>query len=427
MKPDLKEYAALVGLDWADQKHDVALRSEGAAGIERSTLKQEPQAIADWVSALRKRFGQGKIAIVLEQSRGALIYALMGHENLVLYPINPKTLAKLRAALYPSGKKDDPVDAALLLALLEKFGAQLTPWKPGDALTRQLGFLVEARRGFVDHRTGLVNQLQAVLKTYFPQALQLLGEELSSSVATDFLKRWPTLGAVQKAKPAVIRAFYYGHNSRSQARIQERLELIKSAVALTADPAVLEAQSLAAQSLAAALAALRPIIGRYDQEIARLFASHADAAIFASLDGAGATLAPRLLVAFGTDRERFADADAMARYSGTAPVTEKSGKQKWVHRRWARPVFLHQSFVEFAGQSIRFSRWAKCCYEHLIGKGCGHWAALRVLAIKWQRILWRCWQNRTPYDESTYIKSLQRRGLNLYSALWLETTPAQGE
>lgn len=426
-QPDLKSFAALIGLDWADQKHDVALRAQGAEHVETSILHHDPQAIADWVSALRQRFGPGPIALCLEQARGALIYALMGYEHLVLYPINPKTLAKLRAALHPSGKKDDPVDADLLLALLEKFGPQLTPWKPDDATTRQLMLLVEARRGFVDQRTGLINQLQSVLKSYFPQALALLGEDLSSPLATDFLKKWPTLDAVQKAKPNVVRAFYYGHNSRRPERIQERLQLIAQAVALTGDHAVLAAQSLAAQSLAQALAALRPIITRYDQEIAQLFAGHPDAAIFASLDGAGEALAPRLLAAFGTDRGRFAHAEAMPCYSGTAPVTEKSGKQKWVHRRWARPVFVHQSFVEFAGHSVRQSRWAKRCYEHLIGKGHGHWAALRVLAIKWQRILWRCWQNRTPYDEATYLKSLQKRGLKIYADLWLENSPAQGE
>lgn len=425
--PALKNFAALVGLDWADQKHDVALRAQGSDRVEPSTFQHDPQAIADWIRALRQRFGSGQIAICLEQARGGLIYALMGHENLVLYPINPKTLAKLRAALYPSGKKDDPVDAGLLLALLEHFGHQLTPWRPDDPATRQLMLLVQARRGFVDHATGLVNQLQSVLKTYFPQALQLMGEDLSSPMATDFLKRWPTLGAVQKAKPSVVRAFYYGHHSRSQELIQRRLERIGQAVALTTDRAVMNAQSLAAQSLALALAALRPIIGRYDQEIAQLFASHPDAAIFASLDGAGAVLAPRLLTAFGTDRGRFTDAEAMACYSGTAPVTEKSGQQKWVHRRWARPVFVHQSFVEFAGHSIGFSRWAKRCYEHLVSRGHGHWAALRVLAIKWQRILWRCWQNRTPYDEAIYLQSLQRRGVKIYADLWLETSPAHGE
>ena len=426
-KPNLKTFAALIGLDWADRKHDVALRVPDAERVEMSTFQHDPQSIADWVSALRRRFAQGKIAICLEQSRGALLYALMGYENLVLYPINPKTLAKLRAALYPSGKKDDPVDADLLLSLLDKFGDQLSPWKPDDPATRQLMFLVEARRGFVDQRTAFINQLQSVLKSYFPQAFDLVGDDLSSPLATDFLKKWPTLAAVQQAKPNTARAFYYGHNCRTEQRIQQRLNLIQHAVALTNDRAVVNAQSLAAQSLAAALAALRPIIARYDQQIAQLFASHPDAAIFANLDGAGEVLAPRLLVAFGTDRERFAHADAMPCYSGTAPVTEKSGKQKWVHWRWARPVFVHQSFVEFALHSVPKSRWAKCCYQELIAKGHGHWAALRVLALKWQRILWRCWQDRTPYDEATYLKSLQRRGLKTYAALWSDNTPAHCE
>jgi len=424
---DLNNYVALIGLDWADQKHDVALRAAGSARVERSSFKHDPQAIADWVSGLRQRFGEGKIAIVLEQSRGALIHALMGYENLLLYPINPKTLAKLRAALYPSGKKDDPVDAGLLLELLEKFGDRLSPWKPDDVLTRHLSFLVEARRGLVDHRTSLVNQLASVLKSYFPQALELLGEDLSSPLATDFLKRWPTISAVQKAKASSVRAFYYGHNSRSEQCLQRRLQLIQSTVALTHDLAVVQAQSLAAQSLAQVLACLRPLIARYDRQIAELFAKHDDSAIFASLDGAGPALAPRLLVAFGTDRSRFAHPDAMPCYSGTAPVTEKSGKHKWVHRRWARPVFVHQSFVEFAGQSIRFSQWAKCCYDELISKGHGHWAALRVLARKWQRILWSCWQNRTVYDEAIYLRSLQRKGIQIYAGLWQQSTPSHGE
>jgi hypothetical protein len=109
--------------------------------------------------------------------------------------------------------------------------------------------------------------------------------------------------------------------------------------------------------------------------------------------------------------------DALPCYSGTAPVTEKSGKQKWVHRRWARPVFVHQTFVEHADQSIRQSAWAKRCYDQLKAKGLGHWAAVRVLAINWQRLLWRCWQDRRPYHEAVYVQSLQRRGLKAYADL----------
>lgn len=416
-QPQLKDCVALIGLDWADEKHDVALRVPGSPTLERATFEHNPQQVAAWVASLRQRFGTGKIAICLEQARGALIYALMAYENLWLFPINPQSLAKLRAALYPSGKKDDPVDAALLLELLEHFGQRLRLWEPEEVTTRQLRLLVEARRSWVDRRTGLINELTTTLKSYFPQALELAGQKLASPMATDFLQKWPTLAAVQHVKPARLRAFYYGHNSRSEALLQQRLSLLQTTVPLTEDPAVVGALSLATQSLAATLARLRLVIARYDAEIARLFAAHPDAFIFASVEGAGEALAPRLLVAFGTDRERFADPQAMPCYSGTAPVTEKSGKQKWVHRRWARPVFLHQSWVEHADQSRRFSRWAKRCYEHLRHQGMGHWAALRVLAIKWQRILWRCWRNRTTYDEAIYLRSLQRRGLSLYADL----------
>jgi transposase len=413
----LKTYVAHVGIDWADKKHEVALRLAGTQDIQRCSLEQTPEAIAAWVAGLRQRFGEGKIAVCLEQARGALVYALMVHENLVLYPVNPQSVAKFRKVVHPSGKKDDPLDAAMLLSLLEHFGEQLRPWVPDDVATRKLRLLVEARRGFVDRRTSLLNELQATLKSYFPQAFTLLGEDLTCALATDFLKKWNTLEAVKKLKPATLRAFYYGHQSRSERLIQERLALREQAVPLTQDPAIVGALSLAAQQLAIALASLRGVITTYDTQIAEAFAAHPDAFIFASVDGAGAVLAPRLLVAFGSDRQRFDQPDAMPRYSGTAPVTERSGRQCWVHRRWARPKFLHQSWVEFADQSRRFSGWAGLCYSHLKSKGMGHWAAIRILAIKWQRILWRCWQDHVAYDELAYLKSLKKHGLDLYAEL----------
>src|SRR3954452_5470019 len=77
--------------------------------------------------------------------------------------------------------------------------------------------------------------------------------------------------------------------------------------------------------------------------------------LFASLRGAGAVLAPRLIVAFGTRRDRYQDAYAVQCYSGIAPVTESSGKNKWVHFRFACPKFLRQTFHEFAGSSIQWS------------------------------------------------------------------------
>ena len=100
----------LVGIDWADRQHVVCLiQPDGHAACH--TLDQDPDAITGWIHGLQQRFPGRTIAIALEQSRGALVYTLMGLEGLQLYPLNPKQLARYREAIHPSGGKDDPRDA----------------------------------------------------------------------------------------------------------------------------------------------------------------------------------------------------------------------------------------------------------------------------------------------------------------------------
>lgn len=421
-------FAAFVGLDWGDEKHALSLcAATTPAPVERTTVEQTPEALAHWANGLRSRFPNGKIAVCLEQARGGLISALLAYEHLVLYPVNPKTLARFREALYPSRSKDDPIDADLLLELLVKHREHLRPWEPDTVQTRQLALLTEQRRDFVDLRTSLTNQLLAHLKAIFPQAPELVGAELASRLATDFLQKWPALQALQKVKPAALRKFYYGHNSRSEPLITQRLGLVKTAMALTADPALLAAHSLAIQTLAGQLAALRPFIEQHDEQIAALFAAHPDGALFASLPGAGAALAPRLLTSLGTDRRRFAQALAVSCYTGIAPVTEKSGKtQHWIHVRWSCPKFLRQSWHEFANSSRKFCGWAQACYAEWIQR-MDHHEAIRKLAYKWQRLVWRMWQDRQPYDDGRYVRSLQKRGVKIAAALPVTGPQKSGE
>jgi len=410
------DYAAFVGLDWGDEKHALSVCAAGSTAVERATLEQTPEALADWANTLRTRFPNGKIAVAVELARGPLLAGLSQYEHIVPFPVNPKSLARFREALYPSRSKDDLVDADLLLELLTKHRDHLRAWQPDTRETRQLALLNEQRRHFVDHRTCLTNQLLSHLKAIFPQAPKLVGEDLSSRLATDFLKKWPTLQEVQKVKPAVLRQFYYGHNSRSEELISQRLALVKSAVALTTDSALLATHSLALQALAGQLAALRPFLDQYDQQIAQLFAAHPDASIFESLPGAGAVLAPRLLTSLGTDRSRFPEPAAVSCYTGIAPVTEQSGKtQMWIHIRWSCPKFLRQSWHEFANSSIKFSAWAGLCYQEF-RKKMDHHEAIRKLAYKWQRIVWRMWQDRQPYDEARHLAMLQKKGHKFFPA-----------
>ena len=62
--------------------------------------------------------GGKPIAIMLEQSKGPLIYALMFRPNVLLYLVNPKQFAKYRES-YPGGDaKSDPSDARYIARML---------------------------------------------------------------------------------------------------------------------------------------------------------------------------------------------------------------------------------------------------------------------------------------------------------------------
>lgn len=409
--------AALIGLDWGDRVHEVALQVTGESTIETTRLDHEPAALAAWLAMLKQRFAGQAVGIAIETSRGALVHALLEAPFLVLYPVNPRSLRRFREAFSPNGAKDDGPDAQLLLALVTKHRAQLNAWHPDDVATRTLGRLVQHRRALVEGRTQLTQQLQAVLKEYFPLALTVAGTDLSTPLACDFLCRWPTLAALQRARPATVRAFYTAHQCRNAARITERLAAIAAATPLTRDAAILEPSALYVQALARQLRTLGPSLAHLDATIADAFAAHPDAPVFQSVPGAGPAFAPRLLVAFGTDRTRFPAAAAVQKAAGIAPLTIRSGKSCVVHWRWATSTFLRQTFHEFAQYSLPHVTWARAFYREQRRRGKSHHTAIRALAFKWIRILWRCWQDRTPYDDARYVRALTHRRSPLSSQL----------
>jgi transposase len=154
---------------------------------------------------------------------------------------------------------------------------------------------------------------------------------------------------------------------------------------------------------------LHKVIAQFDERIADVFKGHEDRHIFESFPGAGPVLAPRLLASLGSERERFARSGNLQSFSGIAPVTKQSGGKCYIHRRYLCPQFMKQSFHEYAKESIFWCRWAAAFYLQQRQKGCGHHTAVRALAYKWQRIIWKCWQTRTPYKEEVYEAALRRR------------------
>ena len=415
---DENSFVALIGLDWGDSQHALALLDCNSGKTESSTLEHSAENVHAWLKALEQRFGSKPVAIALETSKGPLIHMFSEVPWLKVFPIHPATSARLRRAFSPSGAKDDLPDAHVLLDLLSHHRAKLRPLFNDDAQTRRLGRLCELRRKSVDQRTYFTNQLSSTLKDYFPQALTLVGENLYSPMALDFLKRWPDLITLKACRESTLKAFYYKHNVRSSDAVDKRLEHIRQAKALTTDQAIVLAATRQVARLIRLLAEIQKHIAEDEKLIREAFKQHPDAELFRDLPGAGAVLAPRLLIAFGTDRTRYDTPAQLQRYSGVAPVKEKSGGRVWVHWRWNASRFLRQTFVEWACQAARFCPWSKAYYEQQKKKGKNHWAIMRSLAFVWIRILWKCWKTRTPYSQERYLENLSKRRSSL-----LEATP----
>ena len=412
-------YTAFVGIDWAAAKHDICIQEAGSEQREFITIPHQVEKIDEWAHSLYQRFG-GPIAVAVELSKGPIVYALQKYDFFVIYPVNPTTLAKYREAFSPSGAKDDPTDAELAVDLILRHPERFTPLQPQSVDLRTLAILVEHRRELVGDKIRITNRLRVALKQYYPQALDWF-DHIDTVLFCDFIVRWPTLTQIKRARPNTLKTFFHQHSMRFARVLETRLASIKTATPLTMDDGVIIPHRLQALVLIEQLRVTMEAIKQFDKEIERLAQQHVDYALFNTLPGAGPTLAPRLLVAFGEDRERYSNAAELQKYSGVAPVTKRSGKKCWVHWRWQCPTFLRQTFVEWAAQTINKSYWAGAYYRQQRAKGCTYQAAVRALAFKWIRILFRCWQTCTPYNETKYLKALERRGSPLLKQLGEKT------
>jgi transposase len=403
------EYVLTVGIDWADQHHELCQRCCATGAKERQQISADPASLKRWLANLKAQAGAGRVAVAFEQNRSALFELLAQQSDwLDLFPLNPLTVKRYREAFFPSGPKDDPLDGELIEELVASHRGRLRPYRAPSPAERQLQLLTRERRRAVDAGVALENELRATLKIYYPLVLEL-HDDLGSSVNLHFLARWPTLRALRKARCQTLSSFYYQHHSRSQQLIAERLEKIAQAQLVLEDQALEQVYALTVQRLVNQLLQLSASIRVFEKRIAELYKAHPDHALFASLPGAGPTLGPRLLCALGSDRSAFALASELQKRTGTAPVLDCSGQRCVVRRRRARPKFDYQSFEEFAACSIAFSTWAKRYYQTQRAKGKTHRCAIRALAFKWQRVIFRIWQDRIPYEENRYLQVLENR------------------
>ena len=306
-----------------------------------------------------------------------------GHQ---VVPIHPNVVKAARPRYRSSGAKDDRGDAFLLADLLRTDGHRFRPLAaPSDAI-RSLRTLTRGRDDMVATRVGLANQLRSLLESFWPGAAAIFAD-IDSPIALAFLERYPTPQSAARLGSRRLAAFLAQHRYSGRRSPQELLERLRAAPRGLAGEAEADAKGEMVRALVAVLAALVARIAELSARIRHAIAELPDG---------------RILMSFPRAGQICAAADQLAADAGLCPVTYQSGKSRGVGFRWACNRRLRAALTCFADNSRHASPWAAAVYAGARARGCRHPHAIRILGRAWCRVLWRAWQNRTPYDPTKH-------------------------
>jgi hypothetical protein len=135
---EVSGFAALIGIDWADRKHDICEVNLQTNKRQFSIISSKPTAINAWANELKTWYKGQLVAVACELKKRPLIYALSKFSHIVLFPINLSTVAKYRKAFAQNGAKDDTSDAAVEVEILQLHMSKLKVITPESVTIRKL-------------------------------------------------------------------------------------------------------------------------------------------------------------------------------------------------------------------------------------------------------------------------------------------------
>lgn len=406
MNPALwNQHKHFAALDWARDHHDVVV-VDGQGSVVRELRFDHT---ADGWKTLRDAMQPfAPLAIAIETRNGLAVEQLLAADYSV-YPVNPKSAQRYRERKSPSGVKDDRRDAWTLADALRTDGHGWKRLEQEDPIIAELRLLTRDEVVLIEQRTALINQLQSALHDYYPTALAAF-DDWTRPGAWAFVETFPTPHELVRAGSRRWKRFLHDNKIWREATEERRMELFRRAEELQGSPATVSAKSLLAVSLVKMLRVLDMQLETYRARIEECFGSHPDHNLFGSLPGTGPKLAPRLLAEIGDQRTRFVTAEGLQAYAGTAPLTIKSGQIEKHRVRFACSPNLRAAVHLWVDHSRQRCAWAEAYYRAHRDKGHSHACALRCLAQRWLKILWKMWQTNSRYDESLHTRNQLKHG-----------------
>lgn len=399
------ELTHFAGLDWAKDHHDVNLLDRQGQVVAQFRFAHSGPGWQHWREQIQ---AYPALGVAIETSQGAAVEQLLA-SGVTVYPIHPKAAKEYRRRQAPSGTKTDALDAWALADALRLDGAHWRALSPQDAMVEELRLLCRDEEELIGQRTALVNQLQQALQEYYPAALEAF-DDWTQPYTWAFVKAFATPQQLVQATERQRKAFLHLHKLWRSDSAPKRLAIFARADQFCGGAVVTRAKSRLAVALCRSLETLQLQLEEYRLAIEKLFAAHPDHDVFGSLPGVGAKLGPRLLSGIGADRQQYPDVQGLQCVAGSAPVSFQSGQIRRAKIRWHCDRQLRHTVHLWAGCSLKTCAWAATYYRAKREAGKSHACALRCLAQRWLKILWKMWQTHTPYDPEYHARNQQRHG-----------------
>lgn len=388
------------GLDWGGVSHAVCVIDGAGQVVVRVEAQHDAAGLAAMLARLKRVAPPAELPIAIEKPSGLIVDALVEAGHPVI-PIHPNVVKACRPRYRAAGGKSDPGDAYMLADILRTDGHRFRPLMPASDEIKALRALVRGRDDLITQRVALANQLRSLLEGFWPGAVAIFAD-VDRTIALAFVGRYPTPDSASRLGEKRLASFMAQHAYCGRRSPAELLARLRAAATGLASDAEADAKGELARALVAVLDRLVPEIAKLSSRIEHAVAELPDGKIVMSFPRSGRICAAQILVELGDVRERFPTEDQLAAEAGVCPVTHASGKSRGVVFRWACNKNLRTAITCFADNSRHASAWAASIYRKARDRGCKHAHAVRILARAWVRVLWRAWQNRTPYDPASH-------------------------